>query len=77
LLEDVRQLEQGGERDLRRSEVHRGADPRLDHPGREFSRVPVWRFHVEEFLPSHAHAAPDAQPPPVERMPAIRDLELI
>ena len=77
LAQDGGQIEEGGERELRRADDHALARGGLQHPRRELPSVPGGRLDVHALSRAHSYAARNAHPSSPQRVPAIRDLRFI
>jgi hypothetical protein len=76
LSQQVMEIDQRGHRHARRADGHSGAGDRIQHPGRHHDDDAGLRLDVNTRAASAAFAVVPPNPTPMERMPAVMDLDL-
>jgi len=76
LDQQVMQIDQRRQRRARRANGHAGAGDRIQHPGRHHNDNAGLRLDVDELAAGAPFAVLQPNPAPIERMPAVVDLDL-
>ena len=77
LNEPMIQVQEGARRNARRADLHPGACGPIQHPGRHHNDHTGRRLNMNELTSNALFAVKPPNTPPVQRMPAIMDLDFL